>query len=47
MYGNFAGRDASRGMAKQSFDVGTYEEAMLITSVIYKAFLLLRNADSG
>jgi len=22
MYGNFAGRDASRGMAKQSFDVG-------------------------
>lgn len=24
MYGNFAGRDASRGMAKQSFDVGKY-----------------------
>ena len=24
MYGNFAGRDASRGMAKQSFDVGEY-----------------------
>ncbi len=24
MYGNFAGRDASRGMAKQSFDVGMY-----------------------
>ena len=23
MYGNFAGRDASRGMAKQSFDLGT------------------------
>jgi membrane-associated progesterone receptor component len=23
MYGNFAGRDASRGMAKQSFDHGT------------------------
>lgn len=23
MYGNFAGRDASRGMAKQSFDIGT------------------------
>jgi predicted heme/steroid binding protein len=23
MYGNFAGRDASRGMAKQSFDTGT------------------------
>ena len=22
MYGNFAGRDASRGMAKQSFDEG-------------------------
>ena len=22
MYGNFAGRDASRGMAKQSFDIG-------------------------
>jgi hypothetical protein len=22
MYGNFAGRDASRGMAKQSFDDG-------------------------
>ena len=22
MYGNFAGRDASRGMAKQSFDLG-------------------------
>jgi hypothetical protein len=24
MYGNFAGRDASRGMAKQSFDVGVF-----------------------
>ena len=24
MYGNFAGRDASRGMAKQSFDMGIY-----------------------
>lgn len=24
MYGNFAGRDASRGMAKQSFDLGIY-----------------------
>jgi membrane-associated progesterone receptor component len=24
MYGNFAGRDASRGMAKQSFDVGEF-----------------------
>ena len=24
-YGNFAGRDASRGMAKQSFDEGTFE----------------------
>jgi len=24
MYGNFAGRDASRGMAKQSFDVGGF-----------------------
>lgn len=24
MYGNFAGRDASRGMAKQSFDVGAF-----------------------
>jgi len=24
MYGNFAGRDASRGMAKQSFDVGKF-----------------------
>ncbi len=24
MYGNFAGRDASRGMAKQSFDLGTF-----------------------
>lgn len=24
MYGNFAGRDASRGMAKQSFDIGTH-----------------------
>lgn len=23
MYGNFAGRDASRGMAKQSFDLGS------------------------
>jgi hypothetical protein len=22
MYGNFAGRDASRGMAKQSFELG-------------------------
>lgn len=25
MYGNFAGRDASRGMAKQSFDVGEFQ----------------------
>jgi len=24
MYGNFAERDASRGMAKQSFDLGTH-----------------------
>jgi len=24
MYGNFAGRDASRGMAKQSFDDGEW-----------------------
>jgi len=24
MYGNFAGRDASRGMAKQSFDLGKF-----------------------
>jgi membrane-associated progesterone receptor component len=24
MYGNFAGRDASRGMAKQSFDLGPF-----------------------
>jgi len=24
MYGNFAGRDASRGMAKQSFDIGMH-----------------------
>lgn len=26
MYANFAGRDASRGMAKQSFDEGAYTE---------------------
>ena len=25
MYANFAGRDASRGMAKQSFDEGPFE----------------------
>jgi membrane-associated progesterone receptor component len=36
MYGNFAGRDASRGMAKQSFDTGT----PLVT-------LLLRNSHCG
>ena len=24
MYGNFAGRDASRGMAKQSFEAGVF-----------------------
>lgn len=24
IYGNFAGRDASRGMAKQSFDAGEF-----------------------
>jgi len=24
MYGNFAGRDASRGMAKQSFELGMF-----------------------
>jgi len=24
MYGNFAGRDASRGMAKQSFEIGKH-----------------------
>lgn len=27
MYGNFAGKDASRGMAKQSFDPGECMEA--------------------
>jgi len=31
MYGNFAGRDASRGMAKQSFDIG--ETILDITGV--------------
>lgn len=30
MYANFAGRDASRGMAKQSFDVGSYSILLLI-----------------
>ena len=29
MYGNFAGRDASRGMAKQSFDLGTPKKRFL------------------
>ena len=38
MYGNFAGRDASRGMAKQSFDVGTsrcllFERCRFLTSL--------------
>lgn len=28
MYGNFAGRDASRGMAKQSFDTGKLQRNM-------------------
>lgn len=28
MYGNFAGRDASRGMAKQSFDSGMNHPSM-------------------
>lgn len=28
MYGNFAGRDASRGMAKQSFDPGEHRVMM-------------------
>jgi membrane-associated progesterone receptor component len=30
MYGNFAGRDASRGMAKQSFDLGPFSLLLLI-----------------
>lgn len=33
MYGNFAGRDASRGMAKQSFDVG--ESTLDIAGIQY------------
>jgi len=38
MYGNFAGRDASRGMAKQSFDVG--EWPFLFLSFLFLVSLL-------
>ena len=34
MYGNFAGRDASRGMAKQSFDTGTPCDLSIISSLL-------------
>jgi membrane-associated progesterone receptor component len=32
MYGNFAGRDASRGMAKQSFDIGTHPSLRVVST---------------
>lgn len=32
MYGNFAGRDASRGMAKQSFDLGMLQSTEMVCS---------------
>ena len=44
MYGNFAGRDASRGMAKQSFDVGAFvsffffSAELTITSCVRHAY---------
>ena len=39
MYGNFAGRDASRGMAKQSFDEGTAMPCPTMTCFLTSTFL--------
>lgn len=41
MYGNFAGRDASRGMAKQSFDLGN-----LLHQRVGVQLTIIRNANS-
>ena len=35
MYGNFAGRDASRGMAKQSFDLGAFTYSVCYMRLCY------------
>ena len=43
MYGNFAGRDASRGMAKQSFDEGEFYNCRCFTP---KLNFVLRNVDT-
>jgi membrane-associated progesterone receptor component len=40
MYGNFAGRDASRGMAKQSFDSGECLSGCLAMDLIYDPFVV-------
>lgn len=44
MYGNFAGRDASRGMAKQSFDTGKFPYEFYSVYRITQ-FSSLRNVD--
>jgi hypothetical protein len=46
MYGNFAGRDASRGMAKQSFDIGTSLSLSLYALLIADPILMDRNANA-
>ena len=45
MYGNFAGRDASRGMAKQSFDIGTCAPFSQPCRRILMEFYACRNVD--
>lgn len=49
MYGNFAGRDASRGMAKQSFDAGEFSSLSLpiqFRDGNLPTLLSLRDADA-
>jgi len=45
MYGNFAGRDASRGMAKQSFDVGT-SRSLFVRCRLLTPLRLNRDVDA-
>ena len=47
MYANFAGRDASRGMAKQSFDEGllSFYSWLLSIQIIYQNTEMLTPID--
>ena len=46
MYGNFAGRDASRGMAKQSFDLGASPTLYAICASAISDWMAVRYVDA-